>query len=146
MTMAQLNNQLAQNIRCIRDTIYTEARGENEYGRALVGYVLLSRWRDQKSRSLCELAYQVDVKGGKRVSQFSGNIYHPVLFDDEDPRLQEIARLAVWVYLGYFEPLPQHRCARAYQRIEHADPNRQGWFSTLRLITKVGNHTFYCLS
>ncbi len=145
-TQAELDDRLIRDIRCLRDTIYTEARGENEYGQAMVAFTLLNRYRQARGKTICDLAYQVDKRNGKMVSQFSGNIHHMVTLQDDDPKLRPFAKMAVWVLLGYFTPLPQHRCVIAYQRIEHADPKRQGWFTTLQMVGKVGNHTFYCAS
>lgn len=143
-----LDVQLRRNIRCISDTIYTEARGELPYAQALMAYVVVSRWREKRrewGETPCEVAYKVDFRKGGVVSQFSGNIHHPAALPLNDPRMVPYHKIAIRVLLGYWQPEPQHECVRAYQRVEHAAASRQGWFATLNNVGKVGRHNFYCL-
>lgn len=114
----------------------------------MVGYVVVARWHDRRREwgdTPCKVAYRLDVRNGKIVSQFSGNIHHPAELRDDDPELLEISKIAIRVLLGYFQPKPEHRCARAYQHKEHADSGRQGWFGTLVSLGPIDRHTFYCL-
>lgn len=143
-----LDLQLVRNLRCLIDTMYTEARGEGEYAQALVAHVVVARWKEQRpewGKTVCEVAYRVDIRKGRLVSQFSGNIHHLAVFDLRDRAVQDMARVAFAVLIGMCPISPEHKCTRAYQRIEHAASHRQSWFATLRNIGNIGKHTWYCL-
>jgi hypothetical protein len=146
---SEYNLWLRKQIQCVRDAIYTEARGESDYGKLMVAYVVVNRWKTRPQawgNSPCQVVYQIGLnKRGGLVSQFSGPIHHPVVLPDTDPELMRAAVIAIRVLLGYELPQEEHRCSIAYQRIEHADSKRQTWFTTLRSLGKIDNHTHYCL-
>lgn len=140
---------MVEKIRCARDLVYTEARGESEYGQMLVIWTVMRRMQERRpewSGSFCDNVYNVRIVGTRMVSQYAGPIHKPVVLPDNDPELIKIAQLAIRVLFGYVTVRPEHRCAIAYQRPEHADPRNQDWFSTLKPLGRVGNHNFYCLT
>jgi spore germination cell wall hydrolase CwlJ-like protein len=149
VTEASLNAGLHKQLRCLRDTIYTEARGEDYQGKLLVAYVVLNRIEidsKQWGSTPCEVAYKTHKnKKGRKVIQFNGPVEHPVTLNDNDPKLMEASQVAVRAYLKY-EPIPEKfKGIIAYQRPWHAVAGAQGWFDTLDKVGMVGNHLFYRL-
>lgn len=140
-----LNKQLSDQLRCVRDAVYTEARGEPELGQLLVAYVVYVRAKKDRS-ALCEKVYeQLRGKNGSVSTQFAGPVYHPVRLADDDERLHAASLVAVRVALGHFMPEEKLRCITHYQNIQTADPKRSVWFNNLTPVATVGKHTFYCL-
>ena len=143
-----LDQLLVEKIRCARDLVYTEARGESEYGQMLVIWTVIRRMSEKRpewSGSFCDNVYRIRFVKERMVSQYAGPIHKPVTLRDDDPELVKIAQLAIRVLLGYAVVRPEHRCVVAYQRPEHADARNQGWFSTLNHLGRIGRHNFYCL-
>lgn len=134
---------------CMRDTVYTESRGEPVLGQLLVALVLKERAAENRrywgGDTLCGAAYAVSVaKSGILVSQFSGPIHHPVVVPESDWELVRTEDLVQQVIYGLWEPPPQFACVRYYLNTDTADPSRAAWFKKLRFAGKVGKHSFYC--
>lgn len=135
-------------IRCLRDAVYTEARGEDDYGQRMVAWVVAGRALDNLPHfgggTICKVVYATHRnKKGQLVSQFSGPTHHPVKVPDDDPVLRRAEYNARRVLLGSWQPKEELREARYYQRPEHADRARSAWFKKLQAIHWVGNHIFY---
>jgi len=136
-------------VRCLRETVYTEARGENEEGQLLVAYVVAQRAlenrRDWGGGTICDVAYAIRIKkNGKVTSQFSGPIHHPVKVPEGDQNLVKAEEVAMRVLRRQWKPKENFACARYYFSEKDADPTRAEWFKNLQRAGKVGNHTFFC--
>jgi hypothetical protein len=144
---ARAADPLVEQLRCMRDAVYTEARGESQLGQLMVAYVVYVRARGDRSK-FCSVVYeQRRKKDGTVVSQFSGPTHHPVAMDDADPKLLQASIIAVHVGLGHFMPEEKKlRCSWGYLNRAEADPARAAWFSRLRFADTVDRHSFYCLS
>lgn len=141
---ARAADPLIKQLRCMRDAVYTEARGQPELGQLMVAHVIYVRARGDRTKFCDEVYKQYRKKDGTRVSQFSGPVHHPVTLKDDDPRLLQASLVAVRVGLGHFVP-PEHlRCASNYLNPAGSDPVRLRWFGTLRFAGTVKDHNFYC--
>lgn len=134
-------------IRCLRDAIYTEARGESDFGQRMVAWVVAQRALDNNPHfggsTICQVVYATKRAKGRLISQFSGPVHHPVKVADDDPVLVRAEHNARRVLMGGWEPEGELRLARYYQQPERADPKRSAWFGTLKAVERVGNHVFY---
>lgn len=135
-------------IRCLRDAVYTEARGEDDYGQRMVAWVVAGRALDNLAHfgggTICKVVYATRRNpDGSLTSQFSGPVHHPVKVSDNDPKLMRADHNARAVLLGGWKPRADLKLARFYQNPKTADPARSAWFKKLQAIHWVGNHLFY---
>lgn len=135
-------------IRCMRDAVFTEARGESDFGQLMVAWVVAQRALDNSLHfgggTICKVVYATKRdKKGRIISQFSGPVHNPVRVSDDDPVLVRAEYNARRVLMGGWEPEGELRLVRYYQQPERADPKRSVWFQTLKAVEKVGNHIFY---
>jgi spore germination cell wall hydrolase CwlJ-like protein len=136
----------AAQLRCLRDAVYTEARGEDDLGQLMVAWVVAQRALENRSYwgggTICKVVYATSRnKNGSIVTQFAGPVYNPVTVRDDDPQLRRAEQNARRVLLLNWQPQGKLHQARFYQNPKTADPKRGRWFKGP--VGSIGNHVFY---
>jgi hypothetical protein len=127
----------AQEIECLAQNIYFEARSESEQGQLAVGHVVMNRVADKHyPNSACEVVKQGGEKRRNRC-QFSwwcdGRSDQPM----NNKAWEQSVELARTIYMGYTKDPTDG--ALWY----HADYVNPRWSGTLVLVKKIGHHLFY---
>lgn len=121
-----------QQLKCLSEAIYHEARGEDYHGQLYVGFVIKNRvMSDQFRNSYCDVIYAP--------SQFS---YTHELTDKTmyEPDAGQFAEDVARIVMTTPTPFPK---TMFFYHATHMTPN---WnFNLLEAYVKVGNHVFYTL-
>ena len=138
---------MKEQVRCVRNAVFTEARGESDLGQRMVAWVVAQRALDNRrewGRTFCDVAYRIRANpDGTLTSQFTGPVRHGVSVQEGHPDLERAERNTLRVILEDWKPEGELQLARFYQRPEHADPTRSKWFKKLVVVGKIDNHVFY---
>lgn len=117
-----------EQVECMTEAIYHEARGESYYGQLLVGFVIMNRVNSSRfPDSICEVVYQP--------SQFSYATSDRIMYNPEsEQRSRDVAEIV----LTSLNPTPHNMM---YYHAINALPN---WdYSKLSDYAVIGNHKFY---
>lgn len=128
-----------QELRCLAENIYHEARGEPLEGKIAVAQVVLNRVESTKfPDSICDVVYQKSIIYGKTFCQFSWFCNSMIKNPEEvNPVIyQEILEIAKKVMQEDLK-LPLLGSALYF----HASRVNPKWKK--KKITKIGNHVFY---
>jgi spore germination cell wall hydrolase CwlJ-like protein len=134
----QLSSEDFDQIECLAENIYFEARGESVEGQVAVAMVILNRAHVGSFGSdVCSIVYK---KKGK-ICQFSWVCDKKISRKKSEESAYQLARaVAIFAVLNYNEDITS--CATFY----HAGGDkvrRKIGVSNLKLTTKIGKHTFY---
>lgn len=122
-----LNNSQKQNVSCLAQVIYHEARGEIKEGRIAVGSVVINRYHTGQYISLCAVIH--------RPGQFVWVTLHkPILEKVAWIESQDLARA---LYLGQVDDNTKGSLFFKEKSSKRPWPNR------LLLTVSIGNHLFY---
>lgn len=137
---------LHKEVYCLRDLVYTEARGESEEDQYMVAYVAEKRFEENRAvwgqGSRCNVVYKVN----DGVAQFDGPVRHPVKSGAVNYGLQRAFYIALRVVAGEYKPPPRLAAARYYNVPQKSAKNTLPWFATLVALGKVSpmsKHVFY---
>lgn len=109
-------------LKCLVDNVYYEARGEPIKGQILVARVTLNRARDFHDGDICKAVY-----APYQFSWTKGYKKKP------NPEVYERAAKAAYMSLWYDKPV-------YYFHARHIKP---AWAKQKTIVTKIGNHVFY---
>jgi spore germination cell wall hydrolase CwlJ-like protein len=129
----------ANELRCLAENIYFEARGEPLAGQYAVAEVTLNRTQAQHfPHTVCEVVHETRWDPGRRryVADFSWT-ESGTLSPEDGPAWKQAMTIATAVYDDTNEPLVPG--ALFY----HATSVRPGWASTRTAVARIGNHIFY---
>ncbi len=137
---------LEKNVKCLRDLVYTEARGEPLEGQYLVAWVAWQRYLDNRPDfgrgSLCDVVYkQTKTKKGF-VSQFAGPVRNPVPPAVQSHALRQAFYVAWRVVAGQYVAPEQYKLARYFYNPKTSDASGQQWHAALIPVVTIGRHTF----
>jgi spore germination cell wall hydrolase CwlJ-like protein len=128
-----------QQLQCLTENVYHEARGENEAGQLAVAQVTMNRVASRHyPDTVCEVVYEKrwDRIRGRFIGMFSWTEL------DRDARIDPIAwqrahDAAIAVYNGYRDP--ELEGALFY----HADYVNPSWARSQVRVARIGSHIFY---
>lgn len=128
-----------QQLQCLTENVYHEARGENEAGQRAVAQVTLNRVASRHyPDSICEVVYEQrwDRIRGRFIGMFSWTEL------ERDARIDSLAwqrahAAAAAVYKGYRDPTLEG--ALFY----HAEYIRPSWARHQTKVAHIGSHIFY---
>jgi hypothetical protein len=123
-------------LECLTQAVYFEARNESEEGQAAVAEVVMNRSRTQGyPQRVCEVVYQRNSRTCQFTFTCDGSLdrgsIHPVAW----ARAEAIARE---VYEGRRQAILPNRSLNY-----HADYVRPSWASRLERVRQIGTHIFY---
>ena len=131
--------QRADDLQCLAENIYFEARGEPVAGQYAVAEVTLNRTQAQHfPHTVCEVVHETRWDSSRRryVADFSWT-ESGELSPEEGPAWKQAMTIATAVYDDTNEPLVPG--ALFY----HATSVRPGWAGTRQAVARIGNHMFY---
>lgn len=111
-----------QQMKCLTDNVYFEARGEPLKGQMLVARVTLNRAKEEFNGDICDAVY---AKG-----QFSWTSAKKKV---TDPKAYAVAAKAAYASLWYHKP--------AYYF--HNKKVAPKWANNKTVVARIGNHVFY---
>jgi spore germination cell wall hydrolase CwlJ-like protein len=129
----------ANELRCLAENIYFEARGEPVAGQYAVAEVTLNRTQAQHfPHTVCEVVHETRWDSSRRryVADFSWT-ESGELSPEEGPAWKQAMTIATTVYDDANEPLVPG--ALFY----HATSVRPGWAGARKAVARIGNHVFY---
>jgi N-acetylmuramoyl-L-alanine amidase len=129
----------ASDLQCLAENVYFEARGEPLAGQYAVAEVTLNRTRAEHfPHTVCEVVHESrwDPVRRRAVADFSWTEFG-LETPEDGPAWQQALAVANATYDDLHEPLVPG--ALFY----HATSVRPEWSRTRRVITTIGNHTFY---
>ncbi len=129
----------ANDLQCLAENIYFEARGEPVTGQYAVAEVTVNRTRARHfPHSICEVVHETRWDPSRRrfVADFSWT-ESGALFPEEGPAWQQAMAVASAVYEDEHDPVVPG--ALFY----HATNVRPGWARSRKVIATIGNHIFY---
>ena len=129
----------SQNIECIVEAVYHEARGETVDGWKAVVEVILNRVDNPRyPNTICEVVHQ-----NKQFSYRNGNKKHNLKYYEPIP-LYEITK-TVYHHLYNIQKDDKNRvlpkCVTHYDGKSFDKPK---WASHMRMVKEIGEHQFYC--
>ena len=129
----------ANDLRCLAENIYFEARGEPVAGQYAVAEFTLNRTQAQHfPHTVCEVVHETRWDPGRRrhTADFSWT-ESGSLSPEDGPAWRQAMTIATAVYDDTNEPLVPG--ALFY----HATSVRPGWASARKTVARIGNHIFY---
>jgi spore germination cell wall hydrolase CwlJ-like protein len=143
-------NYQAEEVKCLADNIYWEARNQTVKGMFAVGHVTINRVKDSRfPNTVCEVVYQ----GPTRPSWKDKTKYYPVknrcqfswycdgkadvILKQDEALYDLILMMSFKIYSGKLKDLTDG--ATHY----HADYVRPEWASSKTKTMKIGQHIFY---
>lgn len=111
-----------QQMKCLADNVYYEARGEPNKGQMLVARVTLNRAKLYHNGDICKAVYAKN--------QFSWTLKRQ---SRPEPEVYANAAKAAYAALWYYKPVYYF----------HSVYVRPPWAAKKKIVTKVGNHIFY---
>lgn len=139
--MAAVQMAQAQEIRCLANNIYHEARAEPVAGQYAVALVTLNR-AERANASVCEVVKEHRIVNGRAVCQFSWYCNkHKRKSKLESESMMQSLHIADQVMEGNITKSlkPKMRYATHF----HNDAVRPAWADQLKYLGKLGNHHFY---
>jgi spore germination cell wall hydrolase CwlJ-like protein len=128
----------SEQIQCMAENTYFEARGEPLLGQIAVNNVVLNRFNDPQKRfgnSPCEVIKQVTYNKKKRkVCQFSWRCEKNKIIKNYE-KFAEVKSVAEQVYIGFHGDVTY---GAKYYHANYVSPN---W--NLRKLIQIGQHIFY---
>ena len=122
-------------VECLTQAIYYEARNESEAGQAAVAEVVLNRSRHRAyPKSVCQVVYQRNSRTCQFTFTCDGSIGRRAVNPVSWARAERIARD---VYEGRSAQLPKNSVNY------HANYVRPSWGSRLARVRQIGAHIFY---
>lgn len=130
----KLRPQALENLDCLSEALYFEARGENKHGQIAVGIVVLNRVKSDKyPNSVCEVIHQ-QFNGVCQFSYYCDG--RPEIYK-ELKTYNEIRELAWDVLQGeYSLQIPN-------ALYFHASYMKPYWIDEFTRVAMIGNHHFY---
>lgn len=137
ITYNDLNLETKQEVKCLADNIYFEARGEPDIGKQAIAYTTLNRVVDGRwADSICGVVKQ---KIGS-TCQFSWICDKTLIKHKKDSDLYERCKnVAVTVYLNYVPGQDDITSGATFYHANYVSPK---WYK-LAYIKTIGNHLFY---
>lgn len=136
--MVELREYHSQQVQCMAENTYFEARGEPLLGQIAVNNVVLNRLKDPQKRfgnSPCEVIKQITYnKKKQKVCQFSWRCEKNRRIKNYE-RFAEIKSVAEQVYMGFHGDVTN---GAKYYHATYVNPK---W--NLRRIIQIGQHIFY---
>lgn len=130
-----IDKKISEEINCLADNVYHEARGEPYIGKLAVAFVTINRMKSGYfPTSICEVVKQ---KVGN-VCQFSWYCTRNRLTDVDSSMYNEIRTLVVHVYTSY-DTINDPSDGALYFHATHIQPK---WRNVIRTAV-IGNHVFY---
>jgi N-acetylmuramoyl-L-alanine amidase len=129
----------ANDLQCLAENIYFEARGEPLEGQYAVAEVTLNRTRAQNfPHTICAVVHETRWDPNRRrfVADFSWTELG-ALSPEDGPAWKQAMAVASAAYDDL------HASVVPGALFYHATSVRPGWSRTRRVITTIGNHTFY---
>jgi spore germination cell wall hydrolase CwlJ-like protein len=129
----------ADDLECLAENIYFEARGEPLAGQYAVAEVTLNRTRAQNfPHTVCQVVHETrwDANRRRYVADFSW-VERATLSPEDGPAWKQAMAVASAAYDDLHEPVVPG--ALFY----HATNVRPGWSRSRRPIATIGNHIFY---
>lgn len=137
---------LAENVQCLRDLVFTEARGESLEGQHLVAWVAWQRHLDNRADfgqgSLCDVVYKQTQTPDGFKSQFAGPVHHPVPPNLQSPSLRRAFYVAWRVVAGRYVAPDRYKSARYYYNRKDSDNDGRSWHRSLIPVGVEGRHIF----
>jgi spore germination cell wall hydrolase CwlJ-like protein len=136
---ARRANRRENDLQCLAENIYFEARGEPLEGQYAVAEVTLNRTRAQNfPHTICSVVHQMRWDPNRRrvVADFSWT-ERGALTPDEGPAWKRAMKVASAAYDDLHDPIVPG--ALFY----HSTRVRPGWARTRTSIATIGNHVFY---
>lgn len=125
----------ANDVECLTQAIYYEARNESEAGQAAVAEVVLNRSRHRAyPKRVCEVVYQRNSRTCQFTFTCDGSIGRGAVNSVAWARAERIARE---VYEGRSAQLPKNSVNY------HANYVRPSWGQRLARVRQIGAHIFY---
>jgi spore germination cell wall hydrolase CwlJ-like protein len=130
-----LHSVTDKDIDCLAKNVYYEARGEETLGQYAVAEVTLNRWKNNPTKTLCQIVYQRSDNG----CQFSW-VCNPSL---PLPSYQSAAWLLALDIAREFAKGKTCECNLNNAIYFHATYVQPSWARTKPLIAQIGKHKFY---
>lgn len=129
----------SQNIECVVEAVYHEARGEPQDGWKAVIEVILNRSNmSEYPNSLCEVVHQ-----NKQFSYRNGDKKNNLQYN-EPKKLYEITK-TVYEHLYNIDVHPKHKilpdCVSHYDGKSFKKPS---WANKMIMVKEIAGHQFYC--
>ena len=129
----------SQNIECIVEAVYHEARGETPDGWKAVTEVILNRTQlPDYPNTICEVVHQ-----NKQFSYRNGDKKYNLHYYEPIP-LYEITK-TVYQHLYYIQKSDKRRvlpdCVTHYDGKSFTKPS---WADHMKMVKEIGGHQFYC--
>lgn len=125
----------SNDLECLTQAVYYEARNESEAGQAAVAEVVLNRSRHRAyPKSVCQVVYQRNSRTCQFTFTCDGSIGRRAVSPVAWARAERIARD---VYEGRSAQLPKNSVNY------HANYVRPSWGSRLARVRQIGAHIFY---
>ena len=137
MTRAQ---RRTNDLQCLAENIYFEARGEPVAGQYAVAEVTVNRTQAQNfPHTICEVVHERrwDPIHRRHIADFSWTETEDDLSEPDGPAWKQAMTIAKAVYDDTNEPLVPG--ALFY----HATSVRPGWARSRQVVARIGNHIFY---
>jgi len=129
----------SQQIECVVEAVYHEARGEPEEGWKAVVEVIVNRSKMKEyPDTLCEVVHQ-----NKQFSYRNGDKKHNLHYDNPS-KLYNITK-TIYNHLYDIEKHPKHRvlpeCVSHYDGKSFKKPS---WANQMDMVKEISGHQFYC--
>jgi spore germination cell wall hydrolase CwlJ-like protein len=129
----------AQDIRCLAENIYFEARGETLRGQYAVAEVTMNRLASPHfPDTICDVVHDTrwDTARQRLVAHFSWTAFK-LRLNSDSPEWQQAMKVATYVYDGHYEPIVP---GALFYHATYVNPY---WASSKRMVARIGNHIFY---
>lgn len=131
--------KISQDLKCLTQNIYHEARGEPEAGKVAVGLVTMNRVRSQRyPNTICEVVFEQRWDSIRR--RYVGAFSWTELESKKTMKAkdwQKAWRVAETVYNG------RQTLQLDGVLFYHAQHIKPSWARTLKPVKKIGHHIFY---
>jgi spore germination cell wall hydrolase CwlJ-like protein len=131
-------------VKCLAEGIYFEARGEPLRGQLAVGRVIMNRVAsDAYPNTICRVVYQNEDKPNRCQFSFACDGKPDII--TEPDKWAEIKRYAVWLLANHLKPDADSQLLASLGDSTHfhADYVSPGWAKRLPLTIRIGRHLFY---
>lgn len=130
-----------QQVDCLTENIYHEARGEPSDGKLAVGLVTMNRVYDARfPNNICEVVKERNVRKGRTVCQFSWHCM-PVTINRNSYSYTESQRYATHIYVNH-EKIKDFTEGALFYHADYVSRNKLGRLSIQPTVT-IGRHIFY---
>lgn len=129
----------SENIDCVIEAVYHEARGEDKDGWKAVSEIIINRMNNEQfPNTMCEV-----VKQNKQFSYRNGNKKFKLTYDNP----HALYEISTTIYNHIYEIDKNHKnrllpeCAINYDGKSFKKPK---WASQMKMVKEIGGHQFYC--